>query len=39
MTDAVILAGIEEVAREQLGRPGRVEGRLRLMEYLGLDSL
>ena len=39
MTDAEILAGIEEVAREHLGWPGRLEGRLRLMEDLGLDSL
>ena len=39
MTDAEILAGIEEVAREHLGWQGRLEGRMRLAEELGLDSL
>ena len=39
MTDAEILAGIEEVAREHLGWRGRLEGKTRLVEDLGLDSL
>jgi acyl carrier protein len=39
VTDAEILAGIEEVAREHLGWQGRLEGRMRLVEELGLDSL
>ena len=39
MTDAEILAGIEGVAVEHLGWQGPLEGRLRLVEDLGLDSL
>ena len=39
MTDAEILAGIEEVARQHLGWQGRLENRTRLIEDLGLDSL
>ena len=39
MTDAEILAGIEEVARRHLGWQGCLEGHQRLVEDLGLDSL
>jgi acyl carrier protein len=39
MTDAEILAGIEEVARAHLGWGGRLDGGMRLVEDLGLDSL
>jgi acyl carrier protein len=39
VTEAEILAGIEAVAREHLGFRGRLEGGMRLVEDLGLDSL
>jgi acyl carrier protein len=39
VTDDEILSGIEEVAHRHLGWSGRLEGRQRLVEDLGLDSL
>jgi acyl carrier protein len=39
VTEDEVLAGIEEVARAQVGWEGRIDGRMRLIEDLGLDSL
>ena len=39
MTEAQILAGIREVARDHLGWEGPVEAGMSLVEDLGLDSL
>ena len=39
MTDEEILSEIEAVAREHLGREGRLEPGLRVVEDLRLDSL
>ncbi len=39
MTEAEILAAVEEVAREHVGWPGRLRPEMRLAEELELDSL
>ncbi len=39
MTDAVILAGIKEVARKHLDWEGSIDPEMRLVEDLSLDSI
>ena len=39
MNDAFILAGIKDVARKHVGWDGAIDGNMRLVEDLSLDSI